>query len=912
MSIQKTGWKIKQFLSLHRKTHTLDESGEGFDNISLAEPKQPLNAPRRLSWRLSQKSAEISLSPLRRTSSNTTTKNYQPPSTTESAYSSQISLCSCNCEANPESISYSLFRTAPLPNPLEILYGPSLSPSSIAGDAQTWRLIFSEPTSRSRSSSLSKCGDTSSSESTIRVSSFESATQEFEESEDKEKTPRQSVELVEDMEKDTLSDDVDQLIKETDEAFKAVGNALADAKAATRGKWYGDSDAAPRNDKRNNPITPPPKSSPSPRGISKKTSRNQLLSSSPRPAAVPSTPKRKSSVAVNKKKSKGVFSRALRGGRTPPQRSSTPPRWNLTDVTTNVVDVFSGKIFRTEVDEMLTPGRLQQIRKDMKLGTQRKNSADSGFSVETGESDTPTEPFHLESLSSRIDAANSFTRSRPAPFPPEPILPPPPPKEEKGVLEKKPRVRFSDPEITDERMLIADLQFPCPPSPLPASPRPSSKRPQPIKEVPMLPTIPEVSPITLSPLPVKPPLSSPLAAVHSNSSASDDDDDDGEEGDMISLPSTPFTITSPMFKHGPIRFSRSLLEEKRREAVLEAKCEGMEGVWGESEGLDWTAFQMAIQGTMDLPDELLYELLSISTGLGGYGSGDIKGKGVLRQGILDDGDDYFEWWTSFQLGPVGGIDTRASSPWDGSASSGILELEADLTCGEVEGDAKLLEVDDLNFPEVWASPIEMRRGEMKKEEARHKVRGKELEREEIPPPIPPRFRPRQRRPRPFNFQLSPARSREFSVVSKGSGDYSGHSGDCSVSSMDTFTPSTLHHTPHHSTYSTHSHTPSHLNLTAHTPHNSTHSSHPTNLTTPTNTYAKPMQTPTFARPMGTPASTASFPMSPMPQLTGVGSEVVMGSNLHHDLGDFLSWESQFVPFGEDGGIEEEEEDLYGA
>lgn len=928
MSIQKSSWKIKQLLSLHRKTQTLDESGEEFNNISLVKPKQSLNTPRRLSWRLSQKPAETSLSPLRRTSSNTTTKSRQQPSTTESAYSSQSSLCSCECETNPESISYSLFRTPPLPDPFEILYHPPLSPSSVVGDAKTWRLIFSEPkTSRSRS--LSKCGDTSSSEDTIRVSRLEPQKQESAATEDREKTPRHSIELVEDMEKDTLSDDVDQLIKETDEAFKAVGNALADAKAATKGGWYEVPSSTPtsRNEKRNNPITPPPKSSPSPRGISKKPSRSQLLPS-PRLVTSSSTPKRNPSVTASKKKSKGVFGRALRGRKTPPprpsSRTSTPPRWNLTDVTTNVVDVFSGKIFRTEVDEMLTPGRLQQIRKDMKLETQRKNSTDSGLSIETTGSDTPTEPFHLESLSLRIDAANSFTRLRPAPFPPEPILPSPPPtKQEKGVLEKKPRVKFSDPEITDERMLIVDLQFPCPPSPLPASPRGPARRPHPIKEVPVLPTIPEVSPITLS---LKPPLPSTLAAIHpSPSSSEDEEEDDG----IISLPSTPFTITSPMFKHGPIRFSRSLLEAKRREAMLEAKYDSLNTVREESEPLDWTAFEMAIQGTMYLPDDEVLHLGSSMSGIGGFG-GDIKGKGVLRERLcgVEDGDDYFEWWMGFKLGPVGGIDTRVSSPWDGSASSGILELEADLTDGVVERDAKLLDVNDFNFPEVWASPTETRKGEV-----RHKVKGEQLEKgdvrteDETPPPIPPRLRPRERGTRPFSFQLSPAGSGEFSIVSKGSGDYSVHSKDWSVSSMDTSTPSTLRHTPHTSTSkypqnpfnfaipmddrksSQSNHTPSHLYLTAHTPNNSTNAAYLDSqpLATPTQTsYAKPMVNPTFARPMDTATSSASFPMSPMPLLTGVGSEVVMGSNLHHDLGDFLSWESQFVPLGE------EEEDLYGA
>jgi hypothetical protein len=50
----------------------------------------------------------------------------------------------------------------------------------------------------------------------------------------------------------------------------------------------------------------------------------------------------------------------------------------------------------------------------------------------------------------------------------------------------------------------------------------------------------------------------------------------------ITLSSTPFSLTSPPFRHGPIRVDR------RRKNFSP-----------EEEGLDWTAFQMAILGVMD-------------------------------------------------------------------------------------------------------------------------------------------------------------------------------------------------------------------------------------------------------------------------------------------------------------------------
>ncbi|PSS08610.1 hypothetical protein M430DRAFT_61775, partial [Amorphotheca resinae ATCC 22711] len=50
----------------------------------------------------------------------------------------------------------------------------------------------------------------------------------------------------------------------------------------------------------------------------------------------------------------------------------------------------------------------------------------------------------------------------------------------------------------------------------------------------------------------------------------------------IALSSTPFTLTSPLFRHGPIR-----LEQRKKKSSLE------------KEALDWTAFQIAILGTTD-------------------------------------------------------------------------------------------------------------------------------------------------------------------------------------------------------------------------------------------------------------------------------------------------------------------------
>jgi hypothetical protein len=406
------------------------------------------------------------------------------------------------------------------------------------------------------------------------------------ESKDDDKMPTQNIKHTYNSEMGDLSDNVEQLIRETDAAFQAVGTALADAKAATQG-WYETDTSLPRN-------------SPLSRSILKKSPRSSG-------STVKIQASRSMSVVKKKKHGKrNLLGRALQS--TAPTPASTPSRWTLTDVTTNMVDVFSGKIFRTEVDEMLTPGRLQQLQNSIKLENDPRKSADSARSAETDES-TPTEPFHLESLSNRISAA----QKNPPPFPSTTHLPSvtPQPKEQAPERPSRPnpsrKVQFAD----QAGMTIDELTFPSPPR-LP-------RRPSASGNVPLLPTIPEISPLTLSTVNLftstSNPLSSPL--IHSE-----------PQDNYIYLPSTPFTLTSPLFRHGAIRVPLPYREPKLSPS--------------DEEALDWTAFQMAISGT---------------GGINGYALGDsyereeretmeIEEDEREREGIL-------EWWAGFGFQGVG-------------------------------------------------------------------------------------------------------------------------------------------------------------------------------------------------------------------------------------------------------------------
>lgn len=442
----------------------------------------------------------------------------------------------------------------------EILYLPPLPSTTNSGDAKTWRLIFSEPLLLpQRSNPPGQLGKLFVSRLFVPEVTFDLLEAlELDPAEDYDKTPTPSLNMAESNNEgsdssDDISHNIKQLIQETDKAFQAVGIALADMKATQESQDSGIAEQVTRTIG-------------IPRGIPKKQQSTTNVSLKTPISRTKSTGKPQRTAFYRKRLDK--LTKAA------PKAIHIPSHTRWTDVT-NMVDVLSGKMFRTEVDEMLTPKRRRELLLDMKIETESKVSLEQTRSPETSRSSSTV------SLESRTNSARNSTLSMVSPVsPPTPIGPtitiaPPTPISPKG----KEREIFSPDTVgqDDSGMVFDNLKFPSPPQ-APPLPHRSSLRPKPHRSA-TLPTITESSPLTssmtrkadpppLPPLPIPPPR---YSSTH------------------ITLPSTKFTLTSPLFAHGAIR-----VERPRHDAL-------------QDEALDWTAFQMAISG-MDDDDETEYEL----------------------------------------------------------------------------------------------------------------------------------------------------------------------------------------------------------------------------------------------------------------------------------------------------------------
>jgi len=314
---------------------------------------------------------------------------------------------------------------------------------------------------------------------------------------------------------DSPTDNVGQLIREVDQAFKVVGIALADVKASSS-DWY-DSNLTV-------PVVP-------------RTGLNASQSRSPisRPKSVVKS-KRKES---HRRKTKQVITD---GPKSTQISNNKPARWTLTDVTTNVVDIFNRKAFRTEVDEMLTPDRIQQIKDDVNrveierdLMLLSKSSLDQEKGVRLSSS-------HLEGL----------------------LLSSPRTTLSKSPEDKAPDEAIANPfelPFTEKGTESEALNILSPSK----SADHTARRPL------TLPTIPENSPE----------FSPPQDSSPSKRNRRPQESRDPFPG-YLSLPSTNFTLTSRLFSHGPIRIEHD--PQRRRNSLPE-------GIW------DWTVFQIAISGT---------------------------------------------------------------------------------------------------------------------------------------------------------------------------------------------------------------------------------------------------------------------------------------------------------------------------
>lgn len=401
-----------------------------------------------------------------------------------------------------------------------------------------------------------------------------------------------------------FSQDIQQFMQETEDAFKAIGSTLSevpvDRTAVSKVTKADSSDSSdvPR-DLEPTPPTPPPKETRLSLSNSPGAKAPSTLTASP-----PNTPPKDSSPIQRPKRKKSkkskhrVSMKSTRKTAAPKQAVKSGPRWTLSE---NVSELLTGKLFhRIEADEMLTPDQIEAFKQQRitKLQVDKMAAA-----LENELADTPIEPFHLEDLPSRIGSAGVKT----------------------GLEEEKPAIPFSE-DVVPRNFLFGRLQKNNTTSP-PVGSRPtfhknntfpttssrhvrSSSR----KLMTELPIIPE----SITTPRVSDDLSLSNASDYSlcNSSTS--------TSEYVYFKSSPYSIATPAFQHGPIRLSKSDL-------VPDMSL-------GSDEGLDWTAYQMAI--------------------LGGAGDLLIDNDVTLYRQEEEEIADLAEWWDSFHFESTGDLVTR--------------------------------------------------------------------------------------------------------------------------------------------------------------------------------------------------------------------------------------------------------------
>ncbi|POR36112.1 Uncharacterized protein TPAR_03694 [Tolypocladium paradoxum] len=412
------------------------------------------------------------------------------------------------------------------------------------------------------------------------------------------------------------SANVRQLIQETEHAFEAVGNALDELQLAS---WLLEipGPAAP------SPIVPThPRTSPlmpvSPRHENQKAGWSRMAASS-----------QKMSVSKAQRRQKGK----LRGIPVSPSKlPAKASRWTLSESFSYTL--LGQRFKRVVADEMLTPARMEELKRvrekaqaDTKLLLNCQHSNESLQSMCTGKSDTPVEPFYLESLVSRIDA--SAERHLPA-LVEDKDMPLTAPLDQDVVhcdflLQSSASRDAEETEAGDaeEFVKIDSFAFPTPPAKNSAQMAPKASL------IP-LPTIPEAFAMASDDMPLQP----------STGRRSQDDIREPDENDeLVYLNGTALSSANRSFRHGPIACQKP-----------EA---GKDGADAEEvdETVDWTAFQMAILG----------------------GAGDLI-SGMYEDDQNEMADEMAEWFETFGFETHGQlISGGVPSPRDSQGSSETME-----------------------------------------------------------------------------------------------------------------------------------------------------------------------------------------------------------------------------------------------
>lgn len=348
------------------------------------------------------------------------------------------------------------------------------------------------------------------------------------------------------------------------------------------------------------------------------------------------SPARFASVSRTKRK------KSKKSQRRPRIASTHVSKWGLPDTARNLFERFNP----IEADEVLPQNILQGIM-DRACLAQSTTSDEVTATGQEGDQPsqqpvTPVEPFHLDDLPTRIDNAGvslTVTSATPPLGTARPSLSgqreiarddsatPKPQFQEDGQNETRPR----SPPVTsaedgkEHHLPImfrleeeeASQQHPKPPSvahltPSTAGPiRPVPRR-TPSRQLPPLPTIPEgITSAMLTP----------------TSASSPGFGSDASNGDFILLKGTPYTVTMPSFRHGPIRIPKP--EPQINQLAANAE-----------DGLDWVAFQ-----------------ISIGSGIGDFDS-DPLDYSRPSDAELNERDDIISWFSDFGFDGYGTLRTE--------------------------------------------------------------------------------------------------------------------------------------------------------------------------------------------------------------------------------------------------------------
>lgn len=337
------------------------------------------------------------------------------------------------------------------------------------------------------------------------------------------------------------SDDVQQLIRETEQAFHAVGDAIQQAQLTS---WLLDAT--------DSPSTPPPSSHPPP------LPANQEAASL---SSRRSSQEHSRRVRVFEKKPPArrasLSSRSQRRRRGRKNGQSQGRAISLT-LASSVGNAFGQRFGRVVPDEMLTPSQMENLKRDLEELRPSKDgrlSTDSSQSIWTDQSDPSAGPFHLEDLVASPAVVD--VKSHPK------------------TASTCQQVAEAECPVTDEVVAESEnerlTRTPSPEDSPPTPPPKSAARRWPrLPPTPRLSTIPEA-------LTAKPRGRRQAVAEQEKKGAEEHDE-------VIYLESPPLSSANKAFRHGPIAFPRP--------DTLRTVGYGQD----RDETVDWSAFHMAILG----------------------------------------------------------------------------------------------------------------------------------------------------------------------------------------------------------------------------------------------------------------------------------------------------------------------------